>query len=84
MGTACWREIGVWGDRSCPQLPPVVHCSNCSVFTGEARALLERPVDPAYLAWLTESVATRAEEAAAPAPAPQQQPQQQQQEGGSR
>ena len=66
MSTACWREIGVWGDRSCPQLPPVVHCSNCPVFVGQARALLERPVDPAYLEWLTETVATRTEEAAPP------------------
>lgn len=64
--TACWREIGVWGDRSCPELPQHVHCSNCPVFAGEARALLDRPVDPDYLAWLTETVATRAEEAAPP------------------
>jgi chemotaxis-related protein WspD len=63
---ACWREIGVWGDRSCPQLPPVVHCSNCPVFVGEARSLLDRPIDAEYLAWLTETVANRAEEASPP------------------
>lgn len=62
----CWREIGVWGDRSCPELPQHVHCSNCPVFGGAAQALLDRPVDPDYLAWLTETVATRAEEVAPP------------------
>lgn len=66
MTTACWRSIGVWGDRSCPELPQHVHCSNCPVFVGEARGLLDRPIDAAYLAWLTETVATRVEEAAPP------------------
>ena len=66
MTTSCWREIGVWGDKSCTQLPPVVHCANCPVFAGEARALLDRPMDLAYLAWLTETVATRADEEAPP------------------
>jgi chemotaxis-related protein WspD len=63
---SCWREIGVWGDRSCPELDQHVHCSNCPVFAGEAQALLDRPVDPAYLAWLTDTVATRVEAAAPP------------------
>lgn len=66
MTAACWREIGVWGDRMCPQLPPLVHCSNCPVFVDAARGLLDRPIDGAYLTWLTESVASRAEEAARP------------------
>ena len=66
MTTACWRQVGVWGDRSCPELPQHVHCSNCPVFVGEARGLLDRPIDATYLAWLTESVATRADEAAPP------------------
>jgi len=59
--TACWREIGVWGDRTCPQLPPIVHCSNCPVFVAQARGLLDRPIGPDYLTWLTESVAARGE-----------------------
>ncbi|MFN8623107.1 MAG: chemotaxis protein CheW [Chloroflexota bacterium] len=63
---ACWRTIGVWGDRSCPELPPLVHCRNCPVFVGASRELLDRPVDPAYLDWLTETVATRADEEAPP------------------
>jgi chemotaxis-related protein WspD len=66
VARACWREIGVWGDRSCPELPQHVHCSNCPVFGGAARGLLDRPVDPDYLAWLTDTVATRPEEAAPP------------------
>jgi chemotaxis-related protein WspD len=61
---ACWREIGVWGDGSCPELPQHIHCSNCPVFAGGARSLLDRPVDPDHLAWLTQTVALRAEEVA--------------------
>ena len=63
---SCWRVIGVWGDRSCPELAQHIHCSNCPVFAGEARALLDRPVEPTYLAWLTDTVATRVVEAAPP------------------
>jgi len=66
MTTACWRIIGVWGDRSCPELQTFVHCSNCPVFLTEAQGLLDRPMDPAYLTWLTESVASRVDAVAPP------------------
>jgi chemotaxis-related protein WspD len=45
----CWTRIGVRGDRSCPELPSVVHCQNCRVFARAADVLLDRPVDAAYL-----------------------------------
>jgi len=53
----CWNRIGVRGDRSCPELRSAIHCHNCRVFAGAAQALLDRPVDAAYLAELTSFVA---------------------------
>lgn len=48
----CWRRIGVWGDRSCSELPGVTHCHNCPVFAGAGRWLLDRPAPDGYLeAW---------------------------------
>jgi chemotaxis-related protein WspD len=37
----CWNEIGVSGDRSCPQLTTVIHCRNCPVFSAAGRRLLD-------------------------------------------
>jgi chemotaxis-related protein WspD len=60
---ACWRRIGVAGDRSCPELARHVHCRNCPVYAGAAQHNLQRPVDPDYRdAW--------ARELARPAPPP--------------
>jgi chemotaxis-related protein WspD len=39
----CWNRIGVHGDRSCPELPPHIHCHNCPVFSAAARTLLDVP-----------------------------------------
>jgi chemotaxis signal transduction protein len=39
----CWNHIGVHGDRSCPELPPHIHCRNCPVFSAAARTLLDVP-----------------------------------------
>ena len=33
---ACWRRIGVAGDRTCPELAQHVHCRNCPVYAGAA------------------------------------------------
>jgi chemotaxis-related protein WspD len=41
-GHSCWREIGVYGDRSCKRLPEYVHCRNCPVFAAAARESLGR------------------------------------------
>jgi len=52
---ACWRRIGVSGDRSCPELAQHVHCRNCPVYAGAAQRNLQRPVDAAYReAWARE------------------------------
>ena len=50
----CWREIGVEGDRSCPELTRVVHCRHCQVFSDEAASFFERPPPPGYVARWTE------------------------------
>jgi chemotaxis-related protein WspD len=47
--TDCWNRIGVHGDRSCPELPRVVHCHNCPVFEGAGRRFLEAPSPEGYL-----------------------------------
>ncbi len=39
----CWNRIGVHGDRSCPELPPHIHCRNCPAFSAAARTLLDVP-----------------------------------------
>ena len=40
---ACWRQVGVRGDRSCPELRRHLHCDSCPVSARAARALLDRP-----------------------------------------
>ncbi len=44
----CWREIGVSGDRSCPELEQHLHCRNCPTHAQIARRLLDRPLPAGY------------------------------------
>jgi chemotaxis-related protein WspD len=44
MHSSCWREIGISGDRSCPELKHLIHCRNCSVYTRTARQVFDRPL----------------------------------------
>lgn len=46
---ACWKSIGVYGDRSCAKLVTHTHCRNCEVYT-EAASLLR---DQFYIGDLT-------------------------------
>jgi chemotaxis-related protein WspD len=39
---ACWRAIGVRGDRSCSELVEHIHCRNCPRFAEAAQSLLDR------------------------------------------
>jgi chemotaxis-related protein WspD len=51
---ACWNRIGVWGDRSCPELVKVTHCHNCPVFATAGRRFLDAPSPRGYLdEWAT-------------------------------
>jgi chemotaxis-related protein WspD len=54
MTTQCWNQIGVEGDRSCPELLKVVHCRNCPVYTTAGRSLLERESPADYCTEWTE------------------------------
>jgi chemotaxis-related protein WspD len=44
---ACWKRIGIQGDKSCVELPRHSHCRNCPRFSQAAAVLLDRdlPVD---------------------------------------
>src|SRR5258706_4888091 len=58
----CWNSIGVKGDRSCPKLPSVIHCPNCSVFADAAGAFRDRRAPAGYVAEVSDSLA-RSDEA---------------------
>jgi chemotaxis-related protein WspD len=45
----CWNRIGVWGDRSCPELATAVHCHSCPVFSAAGRRFLDGESPPGYL-----------------------------------
>jgi len=45
---ACWRLIGVQGDRSCARLAEAVHCRNCPVFSDAGQKLFQREAPPQY------------------------------------
>jgi chemotaxis-related protein WspD len=45
---ACWRQIGVFGDRSCLELPKYIDCHNCPVHAAAGIELLNRALPPGY------------------------------------
>lgn len=47
---SCWKRIGTWGDRSCPELVAHSHCRNCPVYAAGAARLLDADVSTDYLA----------------------------------
>lgn len=53
----CWNKIGVWGDRTCPELMKVTHCHNCPVFAAAGRRFLDAPSPPGYLDEWTDRLA---------------------------
>ncbi len=59
----CWREIGVSGDRSCPELEQHLHCRNCPTHAEIARRLLDRPLPLGYRDAWTQHFAARDETA---------------------
>lgn len=54
---SCWSEIGVGGDRSCPELRTHIHCRNCPVFAASGQHLYDRPPPTGYLEEWTERIA---------------------------
>ncbi|HLP88359.1 MAG TPA: chemotaxis protein CheW [Nostocaceae cyanobacterium] len=53
----CWQKIGIYGDRTCPELSNVAHCRNCSIYTGAGRQLLNRPLPNDYRQKWTQLIA---------------------------
>lgn len=53
----CWNQIGIRGDRSCPELAKVVHCHNCQVFANAGRQFLDAPSPEGYLEEWTQRLA---------------------------
>lgn len=39
---ACWKRIGIYGSKDCPELAAHSHCRNCPVFSRNAALLLDR------------------------------------------
>lgn len=50
VGPDCWNQIGIAGDRSCPELVEHIHCRNCPVFASAAVGFFDRPAPEGYLA----------------------------------
>ena len=51
---SCWNSIGVHGDSSCKELPQVIHCRNCHVYSNAASKLLDAEPPADYIAHWTE------------------------------
>jgi chemotaxis-related protein WspD len=56
---ACWKEIGTFGDRSCPKLAALAHCRNCPVYATAGRRLLDRDLPDGYREEWTDRLANR-------------------------
>ena len=56
---ACWNEIGVHGNATCPELQQVIHCRNCPVYSKAGVQLLDRPLLPEYRRAWTEHFAQK-------------------------
>jgi chemotaxis-related protein WspD len=56
---ACWNEIGVHGNGTCPELQKVIRCRNCPVYSKAGVQLLDRPLLPEYRRAWTEHFAQK-------------------------
>ena len=54
---ACWDDIGVQGDATCPELQQVIHCRNCPIYFKAGVQLLDRPLLPEYRRAWTKHIA---------------------------
>ncbi len=53
----CWKETGVFGDKSCPELVVLAHCRHCRRYTAAGRRLLDRDAPDGYRQEWTERLA---------------------------
>jgi chemotaxis-related protein WspD len=54
---SCWKESGVFGDKSCPELAVLAHCRHCRIYTAAGRRLLDREAPEGYREEWTERLA---------------------------
>ena len=54
---ACWKNIGSFGDKSCPELKQHIRCLNCEVYHAAAATLLNRKPPEGYVESWTERIA---------------------------
>jgi chemotaxis-related protein WspD len=54
---SCWKEAGVFGDKSCPELAVLAHCRHCRRYTAAGRRLLDREPPEGYREEWTERLA---------------------------
>lgn len=45
----CWKEKGIFGDGSCPELGQLIHCRRCPVYAAAGRRHLDRELPAKYL-----------------------------------
>jgi chemotaxis-related protein WspD len=45
----CWKDIGIFGDGTCPELALLVHCRRCPVYAAAGRRHLDRDLPQGYL-----------------------------------
>ena len=55
--TACWKQIGNFGDKTCPELKKHIRCLNCDRFRAAAASLLNRKTPEGYLEFWTGRIA---------------------------
>jgi chemotaxis-related protein WspD len=53
----CWNKLGVWGNRKCGELPKVIHCRDCVVYSSAAAQLLGGELPTGYLEGWTRQFA---------------------------
>ncbi len=60
MGSArdfCWKEKGIFGDGSCPELAVLIHCRRCPVYATAGRQHLDQEMPSGYLEERTKVMA---------------------------
>jgi len=52
----CWKQRGIFGDSSCPELADIVHCRNCAEYNKAGRTLFDREVSDEFLEEWTKNL----------------------------
>lgn len=54
---SCWKEKGIFGDGSCPELPRLIHCRRCPIYAAAGRQHLDQDLPAGYLEERTQVMA---------------------------